>query len=115
MSEDFPEVAAYLGSLNAPVSQQIAQVPTQNLPSQHAQNIASETLTTSLLESVHDIMQRADAEGRDPDEELRQVVGRTVLEGVAAGYDMSAEASDIRHSNIESPGGTKRSRTDGDS
>ena len=79
-----------------------------------AQNQASETLTSTLLQSVQDIMQRADAEGRDPDEELRQVVGRTVLEGVVTGYGMSAEAADDRQETDEPLNGVKRSRTDND-
>lgn len=36
-------------------------------------------------------MQRADAEGTDPDEELRAAVSRTVLEGVLAGYELSTQ------------------------
>lgn len=34
-------------------------------------------------------MQRAEAAGTDPDEELREVVGRAVLGGVLTGYQMS--------------------------
>ena len=56
-------------------------------------------------------MQRADAEGRDPDEELRQVVGRTVLEGVVTGYGMS---TDDGQDNIEQPSNAKRSKRDTD-
>lgn len=38
-------------------------------------------------------MQRAEADGRDPDEELREIIGRTVLDGVARGHG-SADAAD---------------------
>ena len=34
------------------------------LPSQHAQNAASEVLTSSLMQEVQEVMQRAEAEGR---------------------------------------------------
>lgn len=61
------------------------------------------------MQSVHDIMQRAEAEGRDPDEELRAVVGRTVLEGVVTGYEMTTDGEDRREDNAN---GSKRSRTD---
>ena len=38
------------------------------------------------MDSVADIMQRADAEGREPsDDELRAAVSRTVAQGVIAG------------------------------
>lgn len=61
------------------------------------------------MQQVHEIMQRAEAEGRDPDEELRTVVGRTVLEGVVTGYEMSTDGEDRRGDNTN---GSKRSRTD---
>lgn len=57
-------------------------------------------------------MQRAEAEGRDPDEELRQAVGRTVLAGMLTGYGMGADAdagsADVREERDD----VKRSRTD---
>jgi len=82
------------------------------MPSQHSQDAASEELTTALMSSVRDIIERAEAEGRDPEDELRQVVSRTVLEGVVTGYTMSTEdSSDPRNgSHDDTP--SKRSRTD---
>lgn len=38
-------------------------------------------------------MEQAQTEGRDPEEELRQVVSRTVLEGVLTGFEMSTDSS----------------------
>ena len=59
-------------------------------------------------------MQRAEAEGRDPDEELRQVVGRTVLEGMVTGYGMSTLGGERRDTTEDGPtDGPKRPRTDG--
>jgi uncharacterized protein len=58
-------------------------------PSQHSQNIASEQLTSSLMASIGDIVERGAADGRDVDSELRAAVRRAVLEGVVAGYDMN--------------------------
>jgi uncharacterized protein len=65
------------------------------------------------MESVQDIMQRAEAEGLDPDDELRHVVSRTVVEGVLTGYQMTEE--DGGDSEGRGPNGIKRSRTDGPS
>ena len=45
------------------------------------------------MSSVQEIMERAQAEGRDPEEELRHVVSRTVFEGVLTGFEMSTDAS----------------------
>lgn len=95
-----------MSSTNAAVSTDVAA---QNHPSQHAQNQITESLTTSLLDRVQDIMQRAEAEGQDPDEELRRAVGRTVLEGMATGYGMSTENGDREAEDVN---GTKRPRTD---
>ncbi|CCM04304.1 uncharacterized protein FIBRA_06475 [Fibroporia radiculosa] len=118
LSEDFEEVAAYLdgivpaasGGDSTPLSSTAS--PARHQPSQHAQDAASETLTSSLIQSVQDIMQRAGAEGRDPDDELRQAVGRTVLEGVATGYDMSVGNEEDREDrdNGVGPNGVKRPR-----
>lgn len=93
LAEDFPAVARFLESLSpshsvsTTTTTTITDAPTP--PSQHHQNAVSERLTSALMASVQDIMQRAEAEGRDPDEELRQVVGRTVLEGVVSGFEMT--------------------------
>ena len=38
-------------------------------------------------------MERAQAEGRDPEEELRQIVSSTVLEGVLTGFEMSTDTT----------------------
>ncbi|KAI0749587.1 ankyrin [Daedaleopsis nitida] len=95
--EEFPAVAAYLRSVegqNAGGNVVAPPTETREQPSQHAQNVASENLTSSLLLSVRDVMQRAEAEGREASEdELRQIVGRAVIEGVVTGYGMGTEAA----------------------
>ncbi|KAG1733613.1 uncharacterized protein EDB91DRAFT_1057349 [Suillus paluster] len=113
LREDFPETAAYLQSRLDPSSCLMPEAMSPSQPSQHQQNIATESLTSSLVQSVHNIMQRAEADGRDPDEELRQVVGRTVLEGVITGYEMTTDSAAAHHSEAGSPNGVKRPRTDG--
>lgn len=86
------------------------------MPSQHQQNMASEQLTSELMASVQDIMQRAETEGRDPDAELREVVSRTVLEGVVTGFQMTTDDDDRRgpSADIKGVNGTpaKRPKTD---
>ncbi|KAG0705656.1 ankyrin repeat-containing domain protein [Suillus ampliporus] len=113
LREDFPETAAYLQSRLDPSSCLMPEAMLPSQPSQHQQNIATESLTSSLMQSVHNIMQRAEADGQDPDEELRQVVGRTVLEGVITGYGMTTDSDAAHHSEVGSPNGVKRPRTDG--
>ncbi|KAG8213402.1 hypothetical protein J3R82DRAFT_11902 [Butyriboletus roseoflavus] len=88
LEEDFPHVTAFLQSRLHPSAR---TSPADPRLSQHSQNAASETLTSNLIQSVSDIMQRAEAQGTDPDEQLRAVVSRTVLEGVATGYDLSTQ------------------------
>ncbi|KAF8841762.1 hypothetical protein BDN67DRAFT_948915 [Paxillus ammoniavirescens] len=109
LQEDFPDIATFLQNTS---SVNPAAAMTFNLqPSQHLQNAASDTLTSSLMQSVHDIMQRAEAEGTNPDEALRAAVSRTVLEGVLAGYEMSTR-DDADDSNLDDQR-MKRPRTDG--
>ncbi|KAL4064526.1 ankyrin repeat-containing domain protein [Scleroderma citrinum] len=90
LEEDFPDVAAFLRSQMTGNSI-LPSEPPVSLPSEHQQETASERLTSALMLSVQDIIQRADADGRDPDEDLRKVVSQTVLGGVMAGYQMSNE------------------------
>ena len=80
-------MAAYLESVEptAAVGEQLAAGQPSYMPSQHAQEQASEALTSSLMESVQEIMERAQAEGRDPDAELREVVSRAVVQGTGRG------------------------------
>ncbi|KAL6302351.1 ankyrin repeat-containing domain protein [Sparassis latifolia] len=118
LAEDFEEVATYLNRVSSAGDNAAPPqaVPAQafNQPSQHAQNIASETLTSLLMQSVQEIMQRAEEDGHDPEEELRQAVGRTVLEGVVTGYGMTTEGGEERRdAGRDGMNGAKRSRTDG--
>ncbi|KAJ7104204.1 ankyrin repeat-containing domain protein [Mycena belliarum] len=109
LREEFSEVANYLQSAVEPASARTIEIMQQ--PSQREQDMASEQLTSALMTSVEDIMQRAEAEGRDPEEELRQLVGRTVLEGVVTGYAMSEPVEDERRPETDDTP-TKRPKTD---
>lgn len=62
------------------------------MPSQHATDAASERLTNSLLADVRDIMQRAEADGHDPDEELRAAVGHAFVQGMEIGREWDVQA-----------------------
>ncbi|KAJ6505959.1 ankyrin repeat-containing domain protein [Mycena vulgaris] len=109
LREEFSEVASYLQSVASPAAAPTIDIVQQ--PSQREQDVASEQLTAALMSSVEDIMRRAEAEGRDPEEELRQIVSRTVLEGVVTGYAMSEAVEDERGAEInETP--TKKPKTD---
>ncbi|KAF8149848.1 ankyrin [Crassisporium funariophilum] len=114
LGEEFPQISAYLRSTfdsSSLASAEDTSIP----PSQHSQNAVTEQLTSALMTSVQEIMERAEAEGRDPDEELRQAVSRTVLQGVVTGFDMTTDidegqsrGGDSTHDDIPS----KRSRMD---
>ncbi|TFY65048.1 hypothetical protein EVG20_g5733 [Dentipellis fragilis] len=113
LADDFPLVATYLQSLGPAIASLPPPPPAQL--SEHQQEAASEQLTSALILQVQDIMQRAEAEGRDTEEELRQVVGRTVLEGMLASYGL-ADQQDDRRSEHEDTGASdsKRRRLDDD-
>lgn len=111
LAEDFPSVARFLESLSPSVPNATATADAPTPPSQHHQNAVTEQLTSELMASVQDIMQRAEAEGRDPDEELRQVVSRTVLEGVVSGFEMTTTPGEEQRGPAnDSP--AKRPKTD---
>ncbi|KAI0049762.1 hypothetical protein FA95DRAFT_1556459 [Auriscalpium vulgare] len=103
LADDFPDVAAYLAASTGPAHAQ---------PSQHSQEAASEQLTSSLMRDVEDIMTRAEAEGRDPDAELRAAVERTVVQGVVSGYSMASDAGDVARRDGGDGDAAKRRRLD---
>ncbi|QRV75164.1 ankyrin repeats [Ceratobasidium sp. AG-Ba] len=70
--EDYPEVAAYIRSKSS--------LP-QSQPSE--QEGVSGEMTDALIAETEEIIARCEREGRDPHDELTQVVGRTVLGGMA--------------------------------
>ncbi|KAF7312310.1 Ankyrin [Mycena indigotica] len=108
LQEEFSEVANYLRSLVSPSSDPL---PIVHQPSQREQDVVSEELTSALMASVAEIMRKAEEEGRDPDDELRRLVGETVLESVSTGYDMSETVEEDRRDRVdETP--TKKAKMD---
>lgn len=57
-------------------------------------------------------MERSEREGTNPDEELRAAVSRTVIEGVATGFDLNEAANAARREG-DGHEGAKRPRTGG--
>ena len=111
LSEGFPQIADYLRSTLDPSAAPLYQAVTS--PSQHSQNAVSEQLTSGLISSLQDLAERTEAEGRDPlDDELRQAVGRAVLEGMLTGYEMSTDENAPRGNTVQNDAPSKRSRTD---
>ncbi|CAE6515305.1 unnamed protein product [Rhizoctonia solani] len=75
VEEDFPDVAEYLQSRSG--------LPTSTQSSQEREHEdASEELTAELIAQTEEIITRAEREGRDPHDELTELVGRTVLGGM---------------------------------
>ncbi|KAF8656849.1 hypothetical protein AX16_002396 [Volvariella volvacea WC 439] len=111
ISEEFPQVAQFLQSILNP-SMTFDPTQSASMPSQHDQNAASEQLTSNFLASVQEIMQRAEAEGRDPDEELRRLVGQTVIDGVVTGFQMTTAQDGRGPQDDSGDAGTKRPRID---
>ncbi|TFK72911.1 ankyrin [Pluteus cervinus] len=107
LAEDFPAVSQYLSSL-LPANSQQPQLSILARPSHYEQETATDQMTDTLMASVQDIMQRAEAEGRDPDHELTQAVRQAVLRGVVAGFEMST--ADNRDDKDDSA--SKRQKTD---
>ena len=83
IAEAFPAVSAFLCSLDPSLPPPASVLPPQ--PSTYNAEQAASRLTQSILTDAQAIMQRAETEGRDPDAELQEMVGRAVLDGVATG------------------------------
>jgi hypothetical protein len=86
-------------------------------PSQHSQEVASERLTSSLMNHLSDIAQNEmTGDESHTDEELRQAVTRAVLDGIVTGYGMANETDvatldrDLQNGDADSS--TKRRRLD---
>ncbi|KAF8573665.1 ankyrin [Ramaria rubella] len=92
LAEEFPSVSAYLHSLN-PSAPPPASAPIPQPSGYNTDQVASE-LTQSILTDAQSIMQRAEAEGRDPEAELREMVGRAVLDGVVTGATWAQDGMD---------------------
>lgn len=109
--EEFLDVANYLRSTLSPsisATQVESEMPAQR-PSQYSQNNASEELTTNFMNSLQGIIQCAETEGRDLQEELRSAVIRTVLEGMLTGYEMTTTTDGPQNNSAPA----KRSKKDG--
>lgn len=113
LAEEFPEVAIYLQSLD-PSAPSITTT-TEQLPQYLAEQAVS-SLADSVMEDSQAIIRRAEAEGRDPEEELRELVGKVVLDSIIAG---SALAQNNRDDSDQAAGSysttdTKRVKHDDD-
>ncbi|KAH8826374.1 ankyrin [Flagelloscypha sp. PMI_526] len=99
LSEDFPAVSAFLQSHSTQTPASALATPSgiSSLPSQHAQNQVTESLTTSLLESVQQL--HSQSNGEPDEEELRRVVSEAVLQGMTTGYQLSGTLADEQPQN----------------
>jgi len=97
--QDFPQVAGYLNSIiDTPLADSDSQ-PEDRVSSQlliqQSQEATSERLTSSLMSQLRDIAQNeAGGDESHRDEELRQVVGRAVMESLIAGFTMTDGGAD---------------------
>jgi hypothetical protein len=99
LEEDFPQVADYLNSLTATLTDshdgEAEDRDSSQLLSQRSQEAASERLTSSLMSQLSDLAQNepiGDESHRD--EELRQTVSHVVLESLVTGYTMANRGTD---------------------
>jgi uncharacterized protein len=111
LEEDFPQVADFLNSLTATLTDSHDGEPesrdSSQQISQRSQEAASERLTSSLMSQLSDLAQNepiGDESHRD--EELRQTVTHVVLESLVTGYTMTNGGTDsTTHPNSDQTGG----------
>ncbi|CAG7852540.1 SubName: Full=Uncharacterized protein {ECO:0000313/EMBL:CCA71894.1} [Serendipita indica DSM 11827] len=96
--DDYPAIAHYL----SPELAQTGEEEDVEGPSEYAQEQLSEELTNRMMKAVEEIMARAAAEGRDPEDELAALVEKTVLESLDAGEGL-VEAEQVATPSLEEP------------
>ena len=115
-------MSAYLHALDpsAPLPDSVS--PSQ--PSTYNTDQTASQLTNSILTNAQAIIQRAEAEDRDPEAELQDMVGRIVLRGVVTGANWTQDdivemgpsegfqQRNREHGDDDEHGSTKRPRFD---
>lgn len=81
------------------------------LPSEYAQQQVTDVLTEELMRSVGEVMARAEAEGRDPESELTELVQKAVLQSMLAGAGWAEDQNARAHEDREQ---AKRQKTNGE-
>ncbi|KAG9050096.1 hypothetical protein FS837_007619 [Tulasnella sp. UAMH 9824] len=110
LEEDAPEVSDYLRSLSsAEIPDTSSEGNQPRSPSQFATEQAAELLSSELISQVQEIMERAEREGVDPEEELRKVVGDSLLATIRTGQGMSGH----NDSSADKTDTSKRARLEG--
>jgi hypothetical protein len=124
--EDHPEAAVYLQSLlvGAGRAPQILTVreldpSSQSTESAYQTERLSSQLTDDLMAQTSEIMERAERDGTDPEEELREIVSRAVLQGwrgAGVGSEIPETGEHVTNNIAEMEGAaepdSKRSRND---
>jgi len=117
--EESSAISVYLCTISPPVStlaDVIVSTPNPTLvpsspPSQYIAEQTTERLTTGLMSQIQDIMEQAERDGTDPQEELQRVLGDAFLASAQAGREMSGINSG---GPVDRGGETKRARRDPD-
>lgn len=96
LQEEYPEISEYLRSLSGqPSAVTNAAAPP---PSQYLQNVASDQLTDNLINALENI----DPQSQVPvEQQIQEAVGRTVIEGVITGYELSQSSDERRDTDAE--------------
>lgn len=90
LEDEFPVIAEFLrtGKVSERQDTELSEFAKQQV---------TEHLTEEMMQSVADIMERAEKDGRDPEEELAELVRRTVLQSLGAGAQLSDEQAATSH------------------
>jgi uncharacterized protein len=103
LEDEFPVIAEFLRTGKVSETEDTE-------PSEFAKQQITEQLTDQMMESVAEIMERAEREGRDPEEELAELVKRTVLQSLGAGAQLSNDQATTSHRDDEGNDDTSAKR-----
>jgi len=106
LEEDFPAIARFLSNDNE------EQDPNGDL-SEYAKEQLTDKMTDQMMSAVEEIMTRAEAGGYNPDEELTELVTKTILNTLEArGNVLSTEEEGGTSAAIDAQRANKKPKTD---
>lgn len=108
MQEDFPEIARFLSG----DKEEEETNPAGDL-SEYAKEQLTDKMTNQMMDAVAEIMARAEAGGYDPEEELAELVTKTLLSTLEARDDaLSTEEGAETSAAADAQRANKKQKTD---
>lgn len=97
LTEDFPAIARFLLG-NSEDKEDGAQ--NEEL-SEYAKEQLTDKMTDQVMSAVEEIMTRAEAGGYNPDDEIAELISKTVIDALEARDNILSEEAEVQNSTTE--------------